>query len=70
MGLNEKDLSPIDKHQQEAAPGLELTTVLPEVTTVNSEGVPSYLGLTGTKLIAAITLVSFLSSPQLDFKLT
>lgn len=66
MGLNEKDLAtaPHDQDHHDGAPGLELTTVLPEGTTVNTAGVPSYLGLTGTRLIAAITLVSFPLSPQ------
>lgn len=38
-----------------SAPGLEMTTALPEDAKTNDAGVPQYLGLTGTRLISAIT---------------
>lgn len=38
------------------APGLEMTTALPEEAKTNDAGVPVYMGrFTGTKLITAIT---------------
>ncbi|KAK4700129.1 hypothetical protein P7C70_g6123, partial [Phenoliferia sp. Uapishka_3] len=42
-------------NEQEEAPGLELTTKLPEGAKTNDAGVPSYFGLVGTRLISAIT---------------
>lgn len=36
-------------------PGLEMTTALPQDAKTNDAGVPHYLGLTGNKLITAIT---------------
>lgn len=47
MGINEKS------HQQpeEDAPGLELTTALPDNVKTNDDGVPSFFGLVGTPLI-------------------
>ena len=58
MGLMENEKTTADFSEDGDAVGLELTTSLPEGATVNAEGVPCYLGYTGTKLIAAITFVS------------
>lgn len=50
--LKEKKAPPAE------APGLELTTELPEEAKTNAAGVPTYLGLTGDKLVTAITVVA------------
>lgn len=57
MGSNEN----AEKHEapvklDAGAPGLELTTVLPEGAKTNARGVPTYMGLAGTKLISMITV--------------
>ncbi|KAI5481366.1 putative MFS monosaccharide transporter [Pseudohyphozyma bogoriensis] len=57
---NEK--APAPNHADADAPpsgsGLELTTSLPADAKTNAAGVPSYLGLTGNKLIMAITVTA------------
>lgn len=58
MGLKDNEKSNADYSSEDGdGRGLELTTSLPEGANVNAEGVPCYLGYTGTKLIAAITFV-------------
>lgn len=59
MGSNEnveKQEAPVKLDRDDSAPGLELTTVLPEGSATNARGVPTYMGLAGTKLISMITV--------------
>ena len=55
MKKNDEKRTPTPPIQEENADGLEITTRLEEGAQVNAEGVPTYVGLSGTRLIAAIT---------------
>lgn len=54
MGISEKTQKP-ERELEEEAPGLELTTALPEDVKTNDLGVPTYFGLVGTPLITVGT---------------